>query len=381
MMDSEDELVVLTDISSPSLDAFKDLLREDGGGEAPEITEGHQNPELREDEPLALLADVALAPSCGRSVSCSCPEVSGVTGNLHSIQLQLQFFLSRVDNLQDSLVSGNSHLDREALAAAVSSLLYTCQPYFNHLESTGRSTVSLCAHKPSEFCSKLCGLKSVVSEGNTLTLQRRSFCLQLLSFSQQLCDRLEQLLLTYASYDLISLDESEPNSISHFCVGQVQLGQMKVTTFRYCKPTPYLSRVDTGVYKRMRWNVQRFQEDHRRGEDSEEEEEEEREEEEEEEGEIQTDYYFLCYEDILNTHADPDSENEDASNDNVVRMWSIGQWVQVKPERTTDDIYDWILCEVPEASYRRLLFLGRNEPSSCTATDYLQQLLLTCHAD
>ncbi|PWA32646.1 UPF0575 protein C19orf67 homolog [Gambusia affinis] len=346
MIDSEDELVVLTDISSPSLDAFKDLLREEGVGEAPEFTEGPQNPELREDEPLALLADVALAPSCGRSVSCSCPEVSGVTGNLHSTQLQLQFFLSRVDDLQDSLVSGNSHLDREALAAAVSSLLYTCQPYFNHLESTSRSAVSLCAHKPAEFCSKL------------------------LSFSQQLCDRLEQLLLTYASYDLISLDETEPNSISHFCVGQVQLGQMKVTAFRYCKPTPYLSRVDTGVYKRMRWNVERLQEDHRRGEDSEEEEE------------IQTDYYFLCYEDIHNTHADPDSESEDASNDNVVRMWSIGQWVQVKPERTTNNIYDWILCEVPEASYRRLLFLGRNEPSSCTATDYLQQLLLTtCHAD
>uniref|UniRef100_A0A3P9PYT7 Si:ch211-214c7.5 n=1 Tax=Poecilia reticulata TaxID=8081 RepID=A0A3P9PYT7_POERE len=218
---------------------------------------------------------------------------------------------------------------------AVSSLLYTCQPYFNHLESTGRST-------------------------------RRSFCLQLLSFSQQLCDRLEQLLLTYASHDLICLDEAEPNSISHFCVGQVQLGQMKVTTFRYCKPTPYLSRVDTGVYKRMRWNVQRLQEDHRRAE-----------------GTVQTASfsYFLCYEDIPNTHADPDSESEDASSDNVVRMWSIGQWVQVKPERTTDDIYDWILCEVPEASYRRLLFLGRNEPSCCTATDYLQQLLLTCHAD
>uniref|UniRef100_M3ZW95 Si:ch211-214c7.5 n=1 Tax=Xiphophorus maculatus TaxID=8083 RepID=M3ZW95_XIPMA len=205
----------------------------------------------------------------------------------------------------------------------VSSLLYSCQPYFNHLESTGRSAVSLCAHNP------------------------------LLSFSQQLCDKLEQLLLTYASHDLISLDEAEPNSISHFCVGQVQLGQMKVITFRYCKPTPYLSRVDTGVYKRMRWNVERPQEDH----------------------------YFLCYEDIQNTHADPDSESEDASNDNVVRMWSIGQWVQVKPERTTDNLYDWILCEVPEASYRRLLFLGRNEPSSCTATDYLQQLLLTCHQD
>ncbi|KAM4751219.1 UPF0575 protein C19orf67 homolog [Anableps anableps] len=352
MIDSEDELVVLTEISSPSLDAFKDLLREDVSGEASEFIhpEGHQNPELREDQPLALLADVALAPSGGRAMSCSCSEVSGVTGSLQSIQLQLQFFLSRVDDLQKNLVSGSGHRDREAHIAAVSSLLYTCQPYFNHLESTGRSTVSLCPHKPAEFCSKPLG------------------------FSQQLCDRLEQLLLTYASYDLISLDEAEPNSISHFCIGQIQLGQLKVTTFRYCKPTPFLSHIDTGVYKRMRWNVERRQEDQQRGEDCEEEEEEEE--------EIQTDFYFLCYEDIPNTHADPDSESEDSSSDNVVRMWSIGQWVQVEPEPTTEDIYDWILCEVPEGSYRRLLFLGRNEPSSCTATDYLQQLLLSlCHTD
>ncbi|XP_015248292.1 PREDICTED: UPF0575 protein C19orf67 homolog, partial [Cyprinodon variegatus] len=130
-----------------------------------------------------------------------------------------------------------SHLDRVALTAAVSSLLFTCQPYFNHLESIGRSNTSLCAHMPADYCSRL------------------------LDFSQQLCERLEQLLLTYASYDLISLDEADPNSTSHFCVGQLQLGQTKLTTFRYCKPTPYLSQVDTGVQKRMRWNVERFPED------------------------------------------------------------------------------------------------------------------------
>lgn len=36
-----------------------------------------------------------------------------------------------------------------------------------------------------------------------------------------------------------------------------------------------------------------------------------------------------------------------------------------------------IMCEVPQANYHRLLFLGSDEPSSCSATDYLQQLLLS----
>lgn len=26
---------------------------------------------------------------------------------------------------------------------------------------------------------------------------------------------------------------------------------------------------------------------------------------------------------------------------NVVRMWSIGQWVQVNPDPDREDIYDW----------------------------------------
>lgn len=47
-------------------------------------------------------------------------------------------------------------------------------------------------------------------------------------------------------------------SVSHFCVGQTQLGQLKLTIFRYCKPTPYLGRADRGLYKRMRWNVDRL---------------------------------------------------------------------------------------------------------------------------
>lgn len=46
-------------------------------------------------------------------------------------------------------------VEKEALAAAVSSLLFTCQPYFNHLESTARSTMSHFTHVPADMCSKV----------------------------------------------------------------------------------------------------------------------------------------------------------------------------------------------------------------------------------
>lgn len=58
----------------------------------------------------------------------------------------------------------------------------------------------------------------------------------------------------------------------YFCVGQTLLGRLKLTIFRYCKPTPYLARADTGLYKRMRWNVERLrdQQEEEEGGDAEE---------------------------------------------------------------------------------------------------------------
>ncbi|MEQ2157768.1 hypothetical protein GOODEAATRI_005212 [Goodea atripinnis] len=242
MIDSEGELEVLLDIFSPSPTVLKDLLREDMSGEALEFTDDHGNSELR-----GVLA---------------CPEVT----SLQSIQLELQFFLSRADDLHDCLVSG---------------LLYTCQPYFNHLESTGRST---------------------------------DLVYDLLTIHAPLC---------------------APPSTSHFCIGQIQLGGMKLTTFRYCKPTPYLSHADTGVYKRMRWNVERLQKEQQRGDD-----------------------------------------NIPGRNQPIISGL---------PENASCYLAVClcfrILCEVPEGSYHRLLFLGPEEPSSCMATDYVQQLLLSCHTD
>ncbi|KAM9363659.1 UPF0575 protein C19orf67 homolog [Symphorus nematophorus] len=317
-------------------------LQEDmSGQQESDHSEGLQNTAQGEvEQSLSLLADVALALPCGDLAACSCVE-----GSLQFMQLPLQFLMSKADDLQDCPVNGQGDLDREALAAAVLSFLYTCQPYFNHLESTARSPVAQLAPLPFDNYTRL------------------------LDFSQQLCDRLEQLVLTYASYNLLCLDETEPNGLSNFGIGQIQVGRLRLSMFRYCRPTPYLSRVDTGLYKRMRWNVDRLRDEQQQTEEEQGGESEDR----EAETVGDTEYYFLCCEDISSAEADGNSQG--VSHGNVVRMWSIGQWEQVNPE--TEDIYDWILCEVPQGSYHRLLLLGSDEPSSCRATDLLQQLLLS----
>ncbi|KAG8014475.1 UPF0575 protein C19orf67-like protein [Nibea albiflora] len=309
------------------------------------------------EEPLSLLACVALAPLRGDPAACSCEgcvcvEGRRVEGSLQSMQLQLQFLMGKAAKLQDCLANGQDQIQKGVLAAAVPRFLYTCQPYFNQLECAAKSTVSQFGSRAFDLCP---------------------WRMQLLDFSQQLCDRLEQLVVTYASYNLLSLDESEPNSVSHFCIGQRQLGRLRLSTFLYCRPTPYLARVDTGLYKRMRWNVDRLRDEQQRTS-----------EEQGGEGEAETvgdtEYYFLCYEDIPNEHAIAGGDITGASHDNVLRMWSIGQWVQMNPHPDTEDISDWILCKVPQARYHRLLFLGSAEPSSCSATDFLQQLLLSRQA-
>uniref|UniRef100_A0A3Q3KEP6 Uncharacterized protein n=1 Tax=Monopterus albus TaxID=43700 RepID=A0A3Q3KEP6_MONAL len=247
--------------------------------------------------------DEPLAPPGGYCEACGDWNVGG-TG-IQSMKKLLQFYMRTADDLHDCLVNGQGHLEREALAAAVPCLLYMCQNYFNHVESTERGMMPQNTPLPFNISTRL------------------------QDFSQQLCDRLEQLVLTYASYGLLSLDETDPNSASHFCIGQFKLGRLRLTVFRYCKPTPYLARVDTSLYKRMRWNVDRLRDEQQQTD-------------EEQSGESEkaetktvgdTDYYFLCYEDIPNAHA----ENEG----DVVRMWTIGRWVQVNPDPDSEDICDW----------------------------------------
>ncbi|XP_034544049.1 UPF0575 protein C19orf67 homolog isoform X1 [Notolabrus celidotus] len=329
------------------------------GEKESDCTESLHHPAQKEErDALLLLADVALLPHRGDDVPCShdneaccCLEVRNLERSLQSMQLQLQFLLSKADCFLNCLVNGQVDQTSKAPAEEVQRFLYTCQPYFNHVESTTRSTMSLHKHLPFDIYARL------------------------LDFSQQLCDRLEQLVLTIASYNLVCLDEANPDSVSHFCIGQSQLGQLRLTVFLYCKLTPYMSKVNTGLYKRMRWNVERLREDvmqlQQEAADDTSGEREDR----EQETVGDTEYYFLCCEDTPNPHNTAAREGHGVSDSDVVRMWSIGQWVQVNPDPSTQDIFDWILCDVPQGSYHRLLYFGSEEPLSCIATDHLHKLL------
>nr|XP_057905889.1 UPF0575 protein C19orf67 homolog isoform X2 [Doryrhamphus excisus] len=274
---------------------------------------------------------------------------------IQSLQLQVQFLLGKADDLYYHIINSNITGESGLVAASVRSFIYTCQPYFNFLEYTAWNKML-----PSDIMH-----------------------VQLLQISQQLCDALEHLVLSLASHNLLNLDEIEPDNLSHFCIGQTQLGEQKLTMFLYCKPAPYLAGVTSGLFKRMRWNVERIAHSG--------------------EKEPETEYYFLCYEDIPNLYADLGADVVTCDS-GVLRLWSIGQWVQVKPD--TEDISDWvkqlpsystvsihflccggmlepipadfrITCDVPQAAFNKLLFLGSKEPSCCIATDHLRQMLMS----
>ncbi|XP_068178456.1 UPF0575 protein C19orf67 homolog [Antennarius striatus] len=308
---------------------------------------GEEWPQITDQEllvPLMLLEEAALAPPGGSAASCVCDACNCLEINI--LMIQLQILTDKADHLQNSLSNNHNHQEKEICAAEVPHFLWECQPFFNHLESTVRSN-TFCSALPLEINTKL------------------------LYSSQQLSEQLKQLVLSYASHNLLCLDETAVNSVSHFCIGQFQLGQLRVSTFLYCRMTPYLAHVDTGLYKCMRWKVDRLTDEKQQLKNKDQEWESEEEEEEEEEqaaGSVgDSEYYFLCCEYNLNTH-----ENEHC---NVMKTWSIGQWVQVLPDPNTEDIYDWIICEVPQGSYKSLVLLGSDEPSSVSATESLLLLL------
>lgn len=134
---------------------------------------------LTNKEPLPLLpplppaplpraeAETDVAPASPRGEEPCCCEVvlRQMEGGLEPIQLQLQLLRSKADDLQDCLLKryhvlpvykyslgiscsfscfpvcflSRSLRDRQALALTVPSFLYTCQPYFNQLETAARS--------------------------------------------------------------------------------------------------------------------------------------------------------------------------------------------------------------------------------------------------
>ncbi|KAM9491097.1 UPF0575 protein C19orf67 homolog isoform 1-T1 [Salvelinus alpinus] len=304
----------------------------------------------------------ALAPSCGDQrystgypdweFTSSCQDINRMHHQrLRAIERQLQYLLDKADEYQANLLYRYDILQREHFARVVPTFLRNCQPYFTYLESTARSTLPQRTPLPMYIRSRL------------------------LDFSQQLCARLEQLVLTYASFDCLSLEEAEPASVSHFCIGKCQIDSVGLSIYRYCRLAPYLAGVYTGLYKRMRWNVERPRESLQQETDG----EMEGHPEEDKpvagkERATNTEYYFLCYEDVPEEPAevgDGEGKGETVAIGNMVKMWSIGQWIQTYPDPVSDDIYDWVLCWVPQARYHRLLCLGGEEPSACNATDCL----------
>ncbi|XP_029595772.1 UPF0575 protein C19orf67 homolog isoform X2 [Salmo trutta] len=224
----------------------------------------------------------ALAPSCGDQrykgyadweFTSSCRDINRMHHQrLRAIERQLQYLLDKADEYQTHLLYRHDNMQKEHFAHVVPTFLRTCQPYFTYLESTARSFLPQHTPPPMYIRSRL------------------------LDFSQKLCERLEQLVLTYASFDFLSLEETDPAS------------------------------------------------------------------------------YFLCYEDAPEEPAEGgygEGKGETVAIGNMVKMWSIGQWIQTYPDPVRDDIYDWVLCWVPQARYHRLLCLGGEEPSACNATDCL----------
>ncbi|XP_072513008.1 UPF0575 protein C19orf67 homolog [Salminus brasiliensis] len=321
-------------------------------------------------EPLRTEADGSTAaPSVGGEAHCTSSYLEMMDKKMHPIKEQLQYLLSKADEFQTHLVYSSDRLQREAFARVVPTFLHTCQPYFTYLESTARSSSP---------------------DRTPLPLYIRT---RLLQFSEQLCNRLEQLLMMYASFGYLSLEEADPLCISHFYIGQCQVDNIRLSIFRYCLPSPFLASTNSGLYKRMRWNVERESGTMQGGGGAGEEEKKERGmggtqeverggQEEKKNRELEgdkgnsTEYYFLCCEDVPVEEEQPAGETR-AEGRAVVRMWSVGQWVQTYPDPDTEDIDEWILCTVPQGQYRQLVCLGDEEPSTCNATECLLGVLLS----
>ncbi|EFB28639.1 hypothetical protein PANDA_009898, partial [Ailuropoda melanoleuca] len=220
-------------------------------------------------------------------------------------------------------------VQKEQLAKAMPTFLQMCEPYFLYLEAAARSVPPIYG-----------ALQELVRKG-------------LLEISQQLTLRLEQLVLMYASFGFVDLEETDPLSISCFFCGRFSISPShEVSIFRYCAPAAYTaSRFPRYLYKKMRWNLETTPEPSGRGQDS------------------HVDYYFLCYRDTW----EDTGKSPANSCPQIQKLWSIGRWVPLGPDE--DDLYSWILCPQPPGDYQQLLTIGFEEPSHMLATDLLVQIL------
>ncbi|XP_040846170.1 UPF0575 protein C19orf67 homolog [Ochotona curzoniae] len=242
---------------------------------------------------------------------------------------QLRYLLKKADEFQSYLLYSRDRVQKGQLAKAMPTFLQMCQPYFLYLEASARS-----------FPPIFGGLQELV---------RKKF----LEISQQLTLRLEQLILLYASFGFVSLEQTDPLSISCFFCGRFSISPFhEVAIFRYCAPAAYTaSRFPRFLYKKMRWNLETFLQP--RGQRQ----------------EPHVDYYFLCYRDTW----EESGKSLASSCPQIQKLWSIGRWVHLGPP--DDDLCSWILCPQPLGDYQQLLTIGFQEPSHTLATDLLVQIL------
>ncbi|KAG3280154.1 UPF0575 protein C19orf67 homolog [Ictidomys tridecemlineatus] len=243
---------------------------------------------------------------------------------------QLRYLLKKADDFQSYLLYSRDRVQKEQLAKAMPTFLKMCEPYFLYLEAAARSMPPIYG-----------ALQELVRKG-------------LLEISQQLTLRLEQLVLMYASFGFVDLEETDPLSISCFFCGRFSISPShEVSIFRYCTPAAYTaSRFPRYLYKKMRWNLETTPEPSNRGQDP------------------HVDYYFLCYRDTW----EDTGQNPANSCPQIQKLWSIGRWVPLGPAE--DDLYSWILCPQPPGDYQQLLTIGFEEPSHMLATDLLVQILM-----
>ncbi|XP_059588391.1 UPF0575 protein C19orf67 homolog isoform X2 [Alligator mississippiensis] len=244
---------------------------------------------------------------------------------LTPLSQKLQYLLRKVEDFQSHLLY-RDRMRQEQFARAVPTLLRLCQPYFHCLEAAARSPACPLGPAPDAVRTRL------------------------LEMSEQLAARLEQLVLMYASFRFVSLEDTDPASVSCFFCGRFWLGPgQAVSIFRYCLPAPYTARPGR-LYKRMRWNVDSA--DPPPGSGS--------------AGRRRppcTDYYFLCCQDA----------------GSGPQLWAIGRWVPLEPDaERSNDVLHWVLCTQPVGDFKPLLSLGVEEPSHTTATNLLVQLLSAC---
>ncbi|XP_005381143.2 PREDICTED: UPF0575 protein C19orf67 homolog [Chinchilla lanigera] len=242
---------------------------------------------------------------------------------------QLRYLLKKADDFQSYLLYSRDQVQKEQLARAMPTFLRMCEPYFLYLEAAARSVPPIHG-----------ALQELVRKG-------------LLEISQQLTLCLEQLVLMYASFGFVELEETDPLSISCFFCGRFSISPFQeVSIFRYCTPAAYTaSRQPRYLYKKMRWNLETTPKLSSQGQNS------------------HVDYYFLCYRDTW----EDTGQSPANSCPQIQKLWSIGRWVPLGP--ADDDLYSWVSCPQPPGDYQQLLTIGFEEPSHMLATDLLLQVL------